>query len=224
MDEPEVLPPRAAYDRWAPSYAQSGRNPLTRAGQDLLESLLPPLVDLDLLDLACGDGRWTEQALAAGARSCIAADFSAGMLGAARARLPGAPLVAADMHRPPFRAESFDLVILALALSHARRPALVIDACADLLRRAGRLAILDLHPSAAERGWHRSFRDEAGRRLAVAWQPWSIDAVEDLMRSAGLDLEARREVTLDPDRLPTPAPSSASAGPALYALVARRAP
>lgn len=223
MDEPEVLPPRAAYDRWAPSYAQSGRNPLTRAGQDLLESLLPPLVDMDLLDLACGDGRWTEQALAAGARSCIAADFSAGMLGAARAT-PRRATGGGRHASPPFRAESFDLVILALALSHARRPALVIDACAVLLRRAGRLAILDLHPSAAERGWHRSFRDEAGRRLAVAWQPWSIDAVEDLMRSAGLDLEARREVTLDPDRLPTPAPSSASAGPALYALVARRAP
>ena len=222
MADPETLPPRAAYDRWAPSYARSGRNPLTEAGERLLADLLPPLAGLDLLDLACGDGRWTERAMAAGARSCVGVDFSAGMLQVARERLPGSRMVAADMHRLPFRPSSFDLVILSLALGHASRPALVAEACAKVLRPAGRLAILDLHPSAARRGWTRSFRDDAGRRQAVSWRAWPIASVEGLLHSAGLSIEARREIALEPGRLPASAPAAATAGPALYALLASR--
>ncbi len=105
------------------------------------------LLDLgDVLDLASGDGVLAEL-LNGHARSVMCVDISAKVLAAAHKRLRHrreVDLCRADMHSPPFAAESFDHVFLMHALSFTRAPARVLSASAELLRPGGRLILATL--------------------------------------------------------------------------------
>ena len=50
----------------------------------ILEPLLPPLADLDVIDLGCGTGRWLQILHAAGARRVLGVDFSPEMFAQSR--------------------------------------------------------------------------------------------------------------------------------------------
>ncbi len=212
------LPPRAAYDRWAARYATTGRNPLSLAAAQVLTEVLPVLYGRRVLDVGCGDGRWAAHARASGAAAVLGVDFSAGMLAAARAASPDLGLVAADMRALPFRPATFDVVIHALALGHVPDPGPAIRAAAGVLAPGGGLALVDLHPEAAARGWRRTFRDAGGRRQAVRWHPHALSEVTAACGQAGLRVERLVERALDPECLPPHAPAAATGGPAVYAL------
>jgi len=216
--DPSPLPPRAAYDRWAATYATTGRNPVADAAARALLEILPPLAGRRILDIACGDGRWSNHAQASGAALVIGVDFSAQMLAASQSA--GAVLAAADMRALPFRAGSFDIAIHALALGHVPDPAPAIRAAAGVLGPGGTLALVDLHPAAAARGWRRSFRDAAGRRHVVRWYPHPLDELGAACIRADFQVQRLVERALDPESLPEGAPTSAAGGPAVYALVA----
>jgi SAM-dependent methyltransferase len=87
-----------------------------RAGWDALIAPLP--IGGDVLELACGTGRWTPL-LAARARSVTAVDAAPEMIAIARERVTGLPVefVAADLFtwHPPRR---YDTVFFAFWLSH----------------------------------------------------------------------------------------------------------
>lgn len=191
------LPPRAAYERWAPSYAESGRNPVSDAAARALGSLLPSLAGLRVLDLACGDGRWAGEAQASGAASILGLDFSAGMLMAARRRLPELALAAGDMRHLPLGDGKVDVVTLALALGHVEDPRPVFREIARCLAAGGQLALVDLHPNWQRLGWQRGFRDGQGRRFSVAWFAHAPDSLGSAARRAGLVLIDQVEGGLD---------------------------
>jgi malonyl-CoA O-methyltransferase len=211
-----ALPPRAAYERWAPSYGQSGRNPVSDAAALALESLLPPMVGRCVLDLACGDGRWAGEAQAAGAGTILGLDFSGGMLKAARKRMPGLALAAGEMRHLPLAGASLDLIILALALGHAPDPAPVLREIARCLMPGGQLALVDLHPNWQRLGWQRGFRDAAGRRFTVAWHPHAPESVAAAARRAGLEpiaqVERGLEVARDAGPYADPGPADSAIG------------
>jgi SAM-dependent methyltransferase len=96
-----------------------------------------------VLDAGCGTGEtlgWLAAAVAPGGLA-VGADLSANHLGAARAALPDALLLQADLQKTPLAAASFDLVWSVNTVHHLRDPAAGVRALAALLRVGGRLAL-----------------------------------------------------------------------------------
>lgn len=107
----------------ARSYLErSARKPWREAAYDHLVEILPP-APRRVLDLGCGDGEVMHRVLAArpGATG-LACDFSAEMLGRARARFAGTETVTVvehDLDAPlPSEWGRFDLVVSAFAIHH----------------------------------------------------------------------------------------------------------
>jgi ArsR family transcriptional regulator len=110
-----------------------------------LISLLPPLT---VADLGAGEGTLS-QLLAKKARKVIAIDNSPKMVefGAQLAKKHGFRNLEyrlGDIEDPPIAKNSVDLAILSQALHHAIHPERAIAAARRILKRGGRLVILDL--------------------------------------------------------------------------------
>ena len=112
----------------------------------LLAQLVPHVV---VADLGAGEG-WLSQLLARRAEKVIAVDNSPKMVafGRAEAKKKGIPNLEyrlGDLSDPPLPARSVDLVILSQALHHVPKPQQALAAAAKLLRKGGRLIVLDLN-------------------------------------------------------------------------------
>src|SRR5213082_3180891 len=110
-----------------------------------LITLLPPLI---VADLGAGEGTLS-QLLAKKARKVIAVDSSPNMVefGSQLAKKHGFKNLEyrlGDIEDPPIAKDSVDLAILSQALHHATHPERAIAAAHQILKRGGRLAILDL--------------------------------------------------------------------------------
>ncbi len=100
----------------------------------------------DVLDVGAGDGAVASYLLPY-AESVTCVDQSSRMVDAAKARFASSPHVrtqVADAHELPFRARSFDDVLLFHTLTYAARPERVVAECARVLRPRGRLVVLSL--------------------------------------------------------------------------------
>jgi ubiquinone/menaquinone biosynthesis C-methylase UbiE/DNA-binding transcriptional ArsR family regulator len=108
-------------------------------------SLLPPLT---VADLGAGEGTLS-QLLAKNARKVIAIDNSPKMVefGSQLAKKHGFKNLEyrlGDIEDPPIASDSIDLAILSQALHHAIHPQRAVTAAGRILKRGGRLVILDL--------------------------------------------------------------------------------
>jgi malonyl-CoA O-methyltransferase len=100
-----VLGPVAAYARWAPSYPPRAHNPLMRAEERAMLSLLPTqLRGRVVLDAGCGSGRYMLHALRRGAQYVLGVDLSTEMLKRAEAELQMALSDWVPQHTPAARA------------------------------------------------------------------------------------------------------------------------
>jgi ArsR family transcriptional regulator len=108
---------------------------------------LAALVELgDVLDVGSGDGAVAGY-LAPYCRSLTCIDTDPRMIEAATERLGRYPHVraqSADVHAMPFRAASFDAVLLFHTLTYAAKPARALEECGRVLRPGGRLVLLTL--------------------------------------------------------------------------------
>jgi ArsR family transcriptional regulator len=80
-------------------------------------------------------------------RSLTCIDTDARMIEAAKERLRPYENVcarSADVHELPFRAASFDAVLLFHTLTYAAKPARALEECARVLRPGGRVVVLTL--------------------------------------------------------------------------------
>jgi len=136
-----------------------------------------------VLDLGCGPGRDLGLLAQLGCRPC-GLDLSPGMLSLAGHRLPGVPLVLADVRRPPFATGGFDGVWACASLLHLPRsqlPAVLVEAV-RLLRRPGGVLFLALKSGQGER-W---VTGSGGRRFFFAYHlPAEI---ETLLGKAGFQV------------------------------------
>jgi SAM-dependent methyltransferase len=100
----------------------------------------------DVLDVGSGDGAAASY-LAPYCRSLVCIDTSARMIDAAHQRLAAHSHVrvqVADVLELPFRASSFDSVIVFHTLAYAEHPQRALEECARVLRPGGRVVILSL--------------------------------------------------------------------------------
>ena len=147
-----------------------------------LISLLPPLT---VADLGAGEGTLS-QLLAKRARKVIAVDNSPKMVefGSALAKkheLRNLEYRLGDIEDPPIEKSSVDLAILSQALHHAAKPERAIEAAHRILKKNGRVIVLDL----------LSHRFEKARALyADHWLGFSELRLHDLLEQAGFkDIE-----------------------------------
>jgi demethylmenaquinone methyltransferase/2-methoxy-6-polyprenyl-1,4-benzoquinol methylase len=117
MDDPQLLAEQIAYYRArAPEYERGLY--ATAEAQRLLEDVAERIpADVDVLELACGTGVWTER-LARRVRTLTAVDAAPEMIEIARERVDGAAqFICADVldWRPPRR---YDVVFFGFWLSH----------------------------------------------------------------------------------------------------------
>jgi demethylmenaquinone methyltransferase / 2-methoxy-6-polyprenyl-1,4-benzoquinol methylase len=132
------------FDRIAPRYDALNRVLTFRMDvrwRDIAVETLQLRPGARVLDLATGTGDLCRTVQGAGGAP-VGADFSFGMLRAARAG--GAPLVRADALRLPFGDASFDALTCGFALRNFVALPPVFAECARVLRVGARIALLDV--------------------------------------------------------------------------------
>jgi ubiquinone/menaquinone biosynthesis C-methylase UbiE len=181
-----------AHALWAPHYDNSP-NPLLSLEQGTVEPLLPPMEGMDVLDLACGPGRWLERLIQRRARTAVGVDVSREMLKQARSkpRLPGR-LVEAEALGMPLRVNSMDFAICSFGLSYMTDAERFAGELAGVLRDEARLVITDFHPDAQARGWKRSFRHQDDV-VEIASFTRSLEDIQNAFTREGLLPLASRE-------------------------------
>lgn len=180
------VPPQEGHALWADTYDELP-NPLLALEQRTLEPLLPDLKGRTAFDLACGTGRWCELLARRGAASVVGVDVCAPMLARAAAKRDiRGRLIHADCEALPFRSGSADLAVCSFALGYLPDLSALAQGLARVLRSRGQVFLSDLHPSAYERGWHRSFRTGEGV-IEILSHHHSIEQVCRELRVHGLE-------------------------------------
>jgi ArsR family transcriptional regulator len=158
-----------------------------RSWQALAHALIPLLSPQVIVDLGAGEGTLS-QLLAKNARKVIAIDNSPKMVefGSNLAHKHGFKNVEyrlGDIQDPPIEKQSVDLAIFSQALHHAIRPERAIASAYRMLRKNGRVVILDL----------LAHRFEKARELyADHWLGFSEVQLHELLAEAGFrDIDVR---------------------------------
>ena len=151
-----------------------------RSWQALAHTLITLLPPLTVADLGAGEGTLS-QLLAKNARKVIAVDSSPKMVefGSKLARKHGFKKLEyrlGDIQDPPIAKESVDLAIFSQALHHAIRPERALAAAYRMLKKNGRVVILDL----------LSHRFEKARELYLDhWLGFSEIQLHEFLEDAG---------------------------------------
>lgn len=159
-----------------------------RSWQALAHTLIALLPAQNVADLGAGEGTLS-QLLAKTAKSVIAIDNSPKMVEfgsalAARHGFSNLEYRLGDIEDPPIAKGTIDLAILSQALHHAIHPERAIEAAHRMLKKSGRLVILDL----------LSHRFERARELyADHWLGFSEVQLHQLLAEGGF---TRIEVTV----------------------------
>ncbi len=157
----------------------------------------------EVADLGCGTGHLAAQ-LAPHVRRVVAVDGSTEMLTAARERVApfaNVEVVLGDLERLPVPDDAVDLATLSLALHYVADPARALAEARRVLRRGGRLVVVDMMP-------HE--RDDLQQRMGHVWRGFSEEQVCEWLSQAGFS--ASRYRVLPPDE--------AARGPGLFVATA----
>jgi SAM-dependent methyltransferase len=185
-----TLPAQDAYELWAATYPPVAHNPLMRVEQDAVEPLLAHIRATRALDLGTGSGRYVPMLAATGAASVFGIDFSLAML---RRGGNGHPRICGDARQLPFRRSAFDLINASLMVGDIADLAAWSREIARVLASGGHLVYSDFHPSWAQRGWTRTFRDAGGVLHDISFNAHTIDDHLAALDAAGLRVRTIRE-------------------------------
>jgi SAM-dependent methyltransferase len=188
------------YARWAATYDRPLR--LFGLEEPPMRRLLDALPAGEVLDAACGTGRWASHLVGRG-HTVTGVDQSPAMLDLARAKLPDARFREGDLTRLPLDDESVDAAVCALALVHVPDLGLAIGELARVVRPGGRVVISDVHPFLVALGWQAQFPTDHGRAFMRLHAHLPSDYVT-AARDAGLTVRSCAEPRLTAEAAATP--------------------
>ncbi|AUV82086.1 SAM-dependent methyltransferase [Salinigranum rubrum] len=183
---------RSAWDAVADDYAAARRH--DGPDTDLLVDLAAALPEgARVLDVGCGDGRRTVETLldADPTLDVVGLDFSRVQLGLARAAVPAATLVQADMTGLPFSDETVDAVTAYHSVFHvprAEHPTVYAE-FARVLRPGGYVltTVGTGRSESIRRNW-------LGSGHAMFWSTPGPETTKDQLEAAGFSVEWERHV------------------------------
>ena len=161
-----TLDTQSAYTKWAENYPPQAHNALMEVEQDALLSLLPDVCGKQVLDLGCGSGRYTRVLRESGAAFAFGVDLSHAMLLAGHVVHAG-QVAQADWLAIPFPANTFDVIISGLTISHVLDLNAALAEAARVLKVDGALLYSSFHPLGHFLGWQRTFQSSDGETFAV---------------------------------------------------------
>jgi malonyl-CoA O-methyltransferase len=149
-----------AYDRWSKFY-DSYDNPMVFGADQIVQRLAEHVAGLDIIEFGCGTGRNLARLKQGGAAKLVGCDLSQGMLEQARARDSELTLLQQDMLQPlPLADGSADLILFSLALEHVSDLASPLREARRLLRPAGKIIVIEIHPFLSLEKVAAHFRDD----------------------------------------------------------------
>ena len=149
-----------------------------------------------VLDVGCGTGRWTSEAIAAGRRA-VGLDPSTGMLARACARLPEAAFVRGRAESLPFRSGQFSAVLCVYVIHHLDDPARFVSEAARVLDRGGTLCVAALAPHDGQDQWYLYDYFDGMREADLQRYP-RTGSIRDWMTAAGFtDAETKLAARLE---------------------------
>lgn len=194
---------REGYARWAADYDDEA-NPLIALEEPVVMELVGDITGRDVLDAACGTGRYAIPLAQAGAR-VTGIDVSEVMLDLARQKASehglSVDLRAADLRQLPFPDASFDVTVCALALCHLPELRQAASELSRVLRPGGRLIVSDFHPFCLLIGWRTALH----RADVTYWIENHLHLTEDYVSAvlaSDLELAELREVVVDESAIP----------------------
>jgi len=171
------------YERWACTYDHAP-NPLLAREERYLMPMFANLQGKQVLDVACGTGRWLERLVLQGSTGA-GMDFSLAMLSIAKEkRAIGSRLAQADCAHLPFSSAVFDLAICSFALGHIQGLESTASELARVTKPGADLFVSDLHPEACAKGWRVGFRD-ANIAVQIEMLPRAVDEIVEAFSSNG---------------------------------------
>jgi SAM-dependent methyltransferase len=195
-----VLPAQEAYALWADNYPPSPHNPLMRAEQAVMASIIRSTSPQRALDAGTGSGRYQALLASTGARVVIGVDLSFPMLLGARPsnarRAPSVARVCGDVRRLPFADASFDLISSSLMAGDVADLDEWVSEAARVLAPGGHLVYSDFHPSWASRRWRRTFQTADRRSFEVAYFSHTLADHVTVLEGRSLEIRAVREPRL----------------------------
>lgn len=152
-----------AYEQWAEQYPPHAHNALMEAEQIAMMRLCPSLRGKQVIDLACGSGRYGLIAASEGASITIGLDNSIPML--RRNPMPLRSLSSTEMI--PLASQSIDVVLCGLALGHLKHLDATMAEISRVLKPNGWALVSDFHPFIFLNGQQRTFTTADGHHYAV---------------------------------------------------------
>jgi|HubBroStandDraft_1064217.scaffolds.fasta_scaffold31166_2 cytosine/adenosine deaminase-related metal-dependent hydrolase/SAM-dependent methyltransferase len=180
------ITPREGYRLWSRVY-DTQPNPLLTLEERFLETLLPSVTGLEVVDLGCGTGRWLARLASRNPKSLVGVDFSAEMLEQAERKLGGtAKLLVGDCEKVPLSSACADLIVCSFLGSYIENLAHLAEQVRRMLRPGGSVFFTDLHTATATKfGWRRGFSID-GEHVDIASYPRSIEDTLLSFEGAGL--------------------------------------
>ena len=176
-----MLPVRAAYTEWAPSY--EAETAVTRLEDEMIGTVIVPTGDGRVLDAGCGTGRRLGQPRT---RRGVGIDLTFAMLQHAREPLP---LAAADVRALPFANGTFEVVYCRLVVGHLPDPSRAYAELSRVCTPDGLVIVTDFHAAAARTGHRRTFKGADGRSHEVEHYVHSPEQHVSMAEAAGLRVE-----------------------------------
>ena len=198
----ETVDAHTGYERWASKYKDED-NPLLSLEKNAIQTLLPNLNQLNILDFGCGVGRGIKMMADHGAACVVGIDFSFNMLTEAKSQLhieSNSRLLQANGLFLPFVKDSFEVVLSSFVMGHIEQLGEALKEIVRVTRSGGTILISDFHPFCTIIGLNRSFLEWHGNRYKEFRIRNYVHLHEDYFRifkEANLKLEEIREPRID---------------------------